>query len=157
MAGSGHAGRVIAGLGIATVMCLGLSAGAGAASTPAARYLAIAKAGNRSLDHYFDRFEGPDRDQLANARSDLRHIAATERLFDRRLSRIAFRPRAKRIARSLYRRNQKRAALTSTAARSSSLRELHGYARRLNAANAPVERAVRALRRQLGLPPPPTS
>jgi hypothetical protein len=156
MAGSGHGGRVVARLGVAFVLCLGLVASARAASTPAARYLAIANAGNRSLNHYFDRFEGPDRDHLARARSDLRHIAATERLFDRRLSRISFPGRAQRIARSLYKRNQKRAALTARAARSASLRELRDLSRQLNAANAPVERAVRALRRRLGLPPPPT-
>ncbi|HXO08065.1 MAG TPA: hypothetical protein VN880_08535 [Solirubrobacteraceae bacterium] len=157
MAGSGHVGRVAGRVAIALVLCLGLAASANAESTPAARYLVIANAGNRSLDRYFDRFEGPDRNHLARARSDLRHIAATERLFDRRLSRIAFSGRAERIARSLYRRNQKRAGLTAMAASSSSLHELRVFARRLDAANAPVERAVRALRRQLGLPPPPTS
>jgi hypothetical protein len=157
MARFGHAGRVAGTVVVAFVLCLGLAATANGGSTPAARYLVIANAGNRSLDHYFDRFEGPDRDHLARARSDLRHIAATERLFDRRLSRIAFPVRPERIARSLYKRNQQRAVLTHMAASSSSLRELRVFVRRLNAANGPVERAVRALRRQLGLPPPPTS
>ena len=37
------------------------------------------------------------------------------------------------------------------------LRELRGYQRRLDAANAPVEDAVRVIRGQLGLPPLATS
>ena len=48
-------------------------------------------------------------------------------------------------------------ALTSTAAGATSLRELRGYANRLDAANEPVEAAVRVIRGQLGLPPPDTS
>jgi hypothetical protein len=178
MARSEHRSRPVA-VAIAIVLCVGVTASAGAASTAArasttaatgarmiagskrraaaARYLAIAKAGNRSLDHYFDRLEGTDRNRLARARADLHAIAATERLFDRRLSRIEFPVKAERIARSLRRINQKRAALTAAAARSSSLRELRDYERRLNAANRPVERAVRTIRRQLGLPPPATS
>ena len=47
--------------------------------------------------------------------------------------------------------------LTSTAAGVTSLRELRGYQRRLDAANEPVEDAVRVIRSQLGLPPPDTS
>ena len=123
----------------------------------AAQYLAIAKAGNRRLDHEFDRLDGPDRDHLKRSRGDLRAIAATERLFDHRLSRIAFGPRLERVAHSLYHSNQKRAALTTRAAGSSSLPEVREYERRLNAANRPVERAVRTLRHKLGLPPPPSS
>jgi len=50
-----------------------------------------------------------------------------------------------------------RAELTSTAAGVTSLRELRRYQRRLDAANEPVEDAVRVIRAQLGLPPPGTS
>jgi hypothetical protein len=45
----------------------------------------------------------------------------------------------------------------TTAAGASSLNELRGYQRRLDAANEPVEDAVRVIRGQLGLPPPDTS
>jgi hypothetical protein len=145
----------------AALLCLTLPASGGLASTPsgrapAARYLAIAKAGNRRLGHDFDRLEGPDRNHLARSRADLRDIAAAEHLFDRRLGRIPFGQRLARVAHALYESNQKRAALTTKAAGSTSLRELHEYERRLNAANRPVERAVRTLRRALGLPPPPS-
>src|SRR4051794_2834723 len=53
-----------------------------ARSALAARYRAIAEAGNRRLDHDFDAFEGRDHDRLAAADADLRDIAATERRFD---------------------------------------------------------------------------
>jgi len=138
------------------------TAAGGAASGPArralaARYLAIANAGNRWLDDAFGRLQRRDRNRLAAAEADLRDAAATERLFDRRLLQIAFPPRTEQAARLLYRVNQARAALTTAAAASTSVRQLHAYQRRLTAANRPVEQAVKTIRRQLGLPPPSTS
>jgi hypothetical protein len=121
-----------------------------------ARYLVIARAGNRRLDADFDPLEERDRNDLARAKADLRDAAATERLFDHRLLRIVFPPATERVARGLYRVNEARARLTTTAAASTSLRRLHAYEPPLDAANRPVEQAVRAIRRQLGLPPPPT-
>lgn len=121
----------------------------------AARYLVIAKAGNRRLDTDFGRLERHDRNRLAAAEADLRDAAATERLFDRRLLRIVFPPQTEQVARVLYRVNQARAQLTTTAAASTSLRQLHTCERRVAAANKPVEQAVKTIRRQLGLHPPP--
>ena len=83
--------------------------------------------------------------------------AATERQFDRQLMTISFPPRTEPSVLLLYRVNQARAALTSTAAGATSLRQLRGYTKRLDAANQPVEDAVRVIRDQLGLPPPDTS
>lgn len=123
----------------------------------AARYLAIANAGNRRLNAAFGRLRGRDRNRLAAAEADLKGAAATERWFDRRLLEIAFPSRTEQAARVLYRVNQARAALTTAAAASTSLRQLHTYQRRLTAANRPVEEAVKTIRRQLGLPPPSTS
>jgi hypothetical protein len=123
----------------------------------AARYLAIAEAGNRRLDHDFDSLEDRDADNLTRARADLRDAAATERLFDRRLRAIRFPPAIEPVARDLYRINQRRATLTAAAAAAASLRWLHSYEPVLDAANAPVERDVAAIRRGLGLPPPETS
>ena len=51
--------------------------------------------------------------------------------------------------RLLFDVNQARAALTETAAASASLRQLHGYQPRLDAANEPVEVAVAVIRSQL--------
>ena len=125
--------------------------------TMAAKYLAIAQPANRELDHELDGFKDHAKDDLAAARADLRAVAATERQFDRQLIALSFPPRTEPSVRLLYRVNQARATLTSTAAAATSLPELRGYQRRLNAANKPVEDAVRVIRGQLGLPPPDTS
>ena len=61
------------------------------------------------------------------------------------------------ISRLMATANESRAQLADEAARSGSLAQLRGYARRLTAADAPVEHAVRVLRAQLGLPLPDTS
>jgi len=124
----------------------------------AARYMAIARPANRELDHEFDSFDDYIKDgDLAAARADLRAAVVTERRFDRQLIALSFPPRTEPFVRLLYRVNQARAELTSTAAGVTSLRELRGYQRRLDAANEPVEDAVRVIRAQLGLPPPDTS
>jgi DNA-binding GntR family transcriptional regulator len=124
----------------------------------AAKYMAIAQPANRELDHEFDGFSDHVKDgELAAAQADLRAVAATERRFDRQLIAIRFPPRTEPFVRLLYRVNQARAELTSTAAAATSLRELRGYQRRLDAANEPVEDAVRVIRGQLDLPPPDTS
>ena len=121
----------------------------------AARYMAIARPANRELDHEFDGFDDHIKDgDLAAARADLRAAVVTERRFDRQLIALSFPPRTEPFVRLLYRVNQARAELTSTAAGVTSLRE---YQRRLDAANEPVEDAVRVIRAQLGLPPPDTS
>jgi hypothetical protein len=123
-----------------------------------ARYLAIARPANRELDHEFDGFDDHVKDgDLAAARADLRAAVVTERRFDRQLIALSSPPRTEPFVRLLYRVNQARATLTSTAAGVTSLRELRGYQRRLDAANEPVEDAVRVIRGQLGLPPPDTS
>jgi DNA-binding GntR family transcriptional regulator len=124
----------------------------------AASYMAIAKPANRELDHEFDGFDDHMKDgDLAAARADLRAAAITERRFDGQLIVLSFPPRTEPIIRLLYRVNQARATLTGTAAGVTSLRELRGYQRRLDAANEPVEDAVRVIRAQLDLPPPDTS
>ena len=113
----------------------------------AARYMAIARPANRELDHEFDGFDDHIKDgDLAAARADLRAAVVTERRFDRQLIALSFPPRTEPFVRLLYRVNQARAELTSTAAGVTSLRELRGYQRRLDAANEPVEDAVRVIR-----------
>jgi hypothetical protein len=139
-------------------------AGSAPASAPAldrqaaaARYLAIAAPGNRRLDHDFDRLDGPDRANLAGAQADLRDIAATERLFDRRLAAIPFPDPAAGTARSLVSLNQSRAALSVAVAGAASVAQLDAFQPLLTEANQPVEAAVRTIRGELGLPPPDTS
>jgi hypothetical protein len=134
----------------------GLAAGARRKAL-AARYLAIARAGDKRLEVEFDRLHKEDRLRLAAAHRDLREIAATERLFDQRLLGIPFPAATERIARFLDWVNQARASMTAAAASSPSLARLHAEERRLTEANKPVEQAVAILRSQLGLPPPETS
>jgi hypothetical protein len=129
----------------------------GAGHALAGRYLAIAIAGNRRLNTDFDGLEHGDWKRLARARADLRNAAATERLFDRRILRIRFPHEIERVARSLYRVNQARARLTAAAGASPSVLSLDRFKQRLKAANRPVEHDVKTIRRELGLPPPPTS
>lgn len=146
--------------------CVALAAGCGSGRpaakpraaegrSPAAGYLAIAQAGNKRLDVDFDRLEERDHNRLAAATADLRDAASTERLFDQRLMRIAFPPEIEGVARRLYRVNEARASLTTVAATSTSLRQLHLYQVRLNKANEPVELEVVTIRHLLGLPPLP--
>ena len=123
----------------------------------AARYLAIARAGNRGLNHSLDPLENRDKSRLGPARADLRYAAGVEHTFDRRLLQIPFPPATEQVARTLYRVNQARASLTLAAAHSTTVDQLHAYQRRLDDANKPVEAAVKTIRRQLGLPPPPSS
>ncbi len=123
----------------------------------AARYLAIAQPANRQLDHDFDGLKDHEGDDLASAEADLRAAAATERRFDWQLVAITFPPQTEPIVRLLFNVNQARARLSTTAAAAMSLRQLRGYQAGLDAANQPVEEAVRVIRSQLGLPPPDTS
>ena len=61
-----------------------------------------------------------------DVRFDLRATVVTERRFDRQLIALSFPPRTEPFVRLLYRVNQARAELTSTAAGVTSLRELRG-------------------------------
>jgi hypothetical protein len=138
------------------------AAPAGQAISPAQQnaaargYLAIARPANRRLETDFDGLND-HRNDLAAAKADLRDAVATERQFDRRLLALRLPAATETVARLLVTANEARARLTTAAAASTSLSQLHRYEPRLTAANAPVEEAVRVIRSQLGLPPPETS
>ena len=123
----------------------------------AAGYMTIARPANRRLETDLEGIEHRDRNDLAAATADLRDAAATERMFDRQLLAMRLPPATEAVARQLVTANEARARLTDQAATSASLRQLRQYERRLDAANRPVEDAVRVIRSQLGLPPPETS
>ena len=169
------AGLVLAGAALLAVGCS--SAGAPAVAAPAqasqaapagqaispaqqkaaARsYLAIARPANRRLETDFDGLDD-HRNDLAAAKADLRDAAATERQFDRRLLALKLPAATETVARLLVTANEARARLTTAAAASTSLSQIHRYEPRLTAANASVEEAVRVIRSQMGLPPPETS
>ena len=175
---AGLATRTAVVLGCAALLAAGCSAGnrpaaaapahtshaapAGQAISPAQRkmaarsYLAIARPANRRLETDFDGLDD-HRNDLAAAKADLRDAAATERQFDRRLLALKLPAATETVARLLVTVNEARARLTTAAAASTSLSQLHRYEPWLTAANAPVEEAVRVIRSQLGLPPPETS
>lgn len=169
------AGLVLAGAALLAVGCS--SAGAPAVAAPAqasqaapagqaispaqqkaaARsYLAIARPANRRLETDFDGLDD-HRNDLAAAKADLRDAAATERQFDRRLLALKLPAATETVARLLVTANEARARVTTAAAASTSLSQIHRYEPRLTAANASVEEAVRVIRSQMGLPPPETS
>jgi hypothetical protein len=166
------AGLVLAGAALLAAGCSGAGQPAaapapqanpaGQAISPAQRkaaarsYLAIALPANRRLETDFDGLDNHHGD-LAAARADLRDAVATERRFDRQLLALKLPAATETVARMLVTANEARARLTTAAAASTSLSQLHRYEPRLTAANAPVEEAVRAIRSQLGLPPPETS
>ena len=167
------AGLVLAGAALLAAGCSGAGRPAAAApASPAApavqaispaqrkaaarSYLAITRPANRRLETDFDGLDDHPGD-LAAAKADLRDAAATERQFDRQLLALKLPAATERVARLLVTANEARARLTTAAAASTSLSQLHRYEPRLTAANAPVEDAVRAIRSQLGLPPPETS
>jgi hypothetical protein len=122
-----------------------------------ARYLEIANEANRKIGPLMDKLPRLMRTNIAGADADMWSIAASERLFDRRLLRITFPPDIQPIATQLYVANQSRAAITANLADAVSFQELRYDKLRLAEANAPLEDAVRAIRKKLGLPPPSSS
>jgi hypothetical protein len=75
----------------------------------------------------------------------------------KQLSKIRFRPQIALPVRDLLQANARRITLTLRQARSSSVTGLLSFARRHQAADAAVEAQVKAIRRDLGLPPPSDS
>jgi hypothetical protein len=169
------AGLVLAGAVLLAAGCTGTGAPAATAPSPASpaapaaqavspaqrkaaahSYLVIARPANRRLETDFDGLDD-HRGDLPAARAHLRDAAATERQFDRRLLALRLPAATETVARLLVTANEARARLTTAAAASTSLSQLHRYEPRLTAANQPVEEAVRVMRSQLGLPPPETS
>jgi hypothetical protein len=122
-----------------------------------ARYLEIAGEANHTIGPLMNKLPSLMRTNIAGSDADMWAIAASERLFDRRLLRIHFSPDVEPIARQLYVANQSRASITADAADAVSFPELRHDRLRMLEANAPLEAAVRAIRKKLGLPPPNTS
>lgn len=122
----------------------------------ARQYLAVAEPANKALDHQVDAFDDARHDDLAKAIAALHGQARAERGFDRKLAAIAFPPPVDLTAHLLILANQERIALTLTEAKATSLAGLAAFRKRHASADAAVERQVRLIRKQLGLPPPDT-
>ena len=122
----------------------------------ARQYLAVAGPANEALDHQVDTFEDAQHDDLATAVAALRGQARVERRFDRKLAAIGFPRPLDATAYLLIQVNRERIKLTLREARATSLKGLAAFRQRHRAADAAVERQVRMIRKQLGLPPPET-
>jgi hypothetical protein len=123
----------------------------------AAEYLAIAAPANRQLDREVDAYDDHARASLAAAESALNAEVATERRFDNLLFEIRFPARIAATASALVRVNRHRIGVTALQAQSTSLAGLQSFTAAHQASDAGVEIQVRAIRRQLGLPPPDNS
>jgi hypothetical protein len=119
-------------------------------------YLAVAGPANKALDHEVDTFEDARHDDLPTAIAALRGQARVERSFDTKLAAIGFPRPLDATAYLLIQVNQERIKLTLQEAKATSLAGLAAFRQRHRAADAAVERQVRVIRKQLGLPPPET-
>lgn len=123
----------------------------------AARYLAVALPANEQLDHEVDGYGDAVKDgDLAAARKDLTDEVATERTFDADVLRIRFPASVEGSVRDLVTANTARIALTLRQAGAGSAAAMRALDRQHKAADAAVEAPVRAIRAELGLPPPDT-
>jgi len=148
------------GRGIAASLCLLAAAVAGCSAThhPSARarsYLAIANPANRVLDISFDALDDHAGDVGASAPL-LQTIASTERGFDKQLAALQLPAPMDAVATELVRVNEARADLTARPMIATTSDELKRDVFDIEAMNVPVEVQVRALRKDLGLPPPDT-
>src|SRR5581483_1481845 len=117
--------------------------------------LAIATPANHVLDEAFDSLEDHDDDLSASA-ALLETIARTERGFDRDLLALNLPAPMAAVVTELVRANEARADVTAQAMTAPTVDSLKRYEVDLDALNVPVETQVRALRHDLGLPPPDT-
>jgi hypothetical protein len=120
-------------------------------------YLKIANPADRRLDIDNDGYADAEKDNLAEAKRFLLSEIATERLFDAELLRITFPPLAEQQARALASANARRITLTQHQAAAATLSALQAFNAQHKADDAAVEKPVRQLRAELGLPPPATS
>jgi hypothetical protein len=155
---------LVAGLALGLVVAAGCGSGNHVQHQPklsvralAAKYMAIARPANRRLDVAVDSYEDHAHDNLAAAQAALRSQAATERWFDRQLAAITFPPAIAATADALIRVNEIRARLAEKQAQAQSIPKLLSFIDDHKMADAQVEAQVRAIRTQLGLPPPDTS
>lgn len=120
-------------------------------------YLAIAEPANDKLEQAENSYTFNCRTHLTGAEAALRSEAAIERGFDRQLATIRFPPSIEATATALISVNQIRIAFTLRQAKAGSINALLAFTGGHQAADAEVEAQVRAIRAELGLPPPASS
>jgi hypothetical protein len=120
-------------------------------------YLAIANPSDKQLDVEEDAYADDERDNLAAAKAELRAQVATERLFDTDLARIKFPAAVEATAQALIRANEARFRVTLRQARAKTLTRLRALDSARKAGDAAVEAQAVLIRKELHLPPVPSS
>jgi hypothetical protein len=120
-------------------------------------YLAIANPSDKQLDVEEDAYADDERDALAAARAELRAQVATERLFDKELAAIKFPATVEATAHALIRANEARFRVTLRQARAKTLTALRALDGARKAGDAAVETQALLIRKELHLPPVPSS
>jgi hypothetical protein len=120
-------------------------------------YLAIATPSDKQLDVEEDAYADDERDNLPAAKAELRAQVTTERLFDKELAAIKFPATVEATAQALIRANEARFRLTLRQARSKTLARLRALDSARKAGDAAVEVQAELIRKQLHLPPVPSS
>jgi len=120
-------------------------------------YLAVATPSDKQLDAEEDAYADDERDDLAAAKAELRAQVATERLFDQELAAIKFPAPVEATAQALIRANEARFRVTLRQARAKTLTALRALDGARKAGDAAVEVQAELIRKQLHLPPVPSS
>jgi hypothetical protein len=120
-------------------------------------YLAIANPSDKQLDVEEDAYADDERDNLTAARAELRAQLATERQFDAELAKIKFPATVEATAQALIRANEARFRVTLRQARAKTLTALRALDGARKAGDAAVETQALLIRKELHLPPVPSS
>jgi len=120
-------------------------------------YLAVATPSDKTLDVEEDAYADDERDNLAAAKAELRAQVVTERLFDKELAAIKFPATVEATAQALIRANEARFRVTLRQARAKTLARLRALDSARKAGDAAVEVQAELIRKQLHLPPVPSS
>ena len=117
------------------------------------RYAAITAPVNQQLKTDMAAYGASEWRHLAAARAALTAEVTVENSFGASLARFPFPPDTAQLAKTLIQVNETRAQLTAEQARSSSLKRLRSFNRRVKAAAAAVRAAVTLVRQSLDSPP----
>jgi len=120
-------------------------------------YETLADASDKQLDVEEDAYADDERDNLAAAKAELRAQVATERLFDTDLAKIKFPASVEATAQALIRANEARFRVTLRQARARTLTRLQALDSARKLGDAAVEVQAELIRKELHLPPVPSS
>jgi len=120
-------------------------------------YQTLADASDKQLDVEEDAYADDEHDDLAAAKAELRAQVATERLFDTDLAKIKFPASVEATAQALIRANEARFRVTLRQARARTLTRLQALDSARKLGDAAVEVQAELIRKELHLPPVPSS